>query len=269
LHRLGLPIMKRLAIAGALVIAWPPLGSGIETGNISPLVTGLTLLSLVTWRRRPILSGTALGWAVALKPTAAIALALLPLFGRLRDPARRQSWWTVGIASAWCIGLLLWGAPYVRDMAASIDPQVAALGNTSIYRVLYLCGAEVPPVPIMATVGIITAWLAWRSPADDRTIVCLVSCMALLSMPIEWRFTLLLALPIQCHALAQALARFRSSRNHRDLLVLAWVVCAGLIVTFSESYGDASLWVAALKPVLVATPLVALALLTRFVLRTP
>ncbi len=269
LHRIPLMLWQRLTLSALLITFWPPLASGIQQGNISPLVSGLTILSLCTWKGRPVAAGLALGAAIALKPTSALALLMLPLFGYRDAEQRRAAFLAVGAACALGLTFALMGAPYLLEMLDSIDPQRAALGNTSIYRVLYLLGLEVPPLLLMLSVSAFGVYLARKLPPDDTLILCSACCLSLLSMPILWVFTLLLALPIQCHAMDLAIRGYRRTRARRELAILLAVVGGGLTIAFSESYGAIEAPLVVIEACFLAVPLVALAGLTWYLVGSP
>lgn len=247
----------RLLIAWLLFLLWPPLVSGVTVGNISPLISGMTLAAVFLFSKKPIPAGLLLASAVAIKPTGSAALVIMPIFCFKAGISKKQILLSLGAMFSVGILCLLWGAPYLKEMLTSVHAQKQALGNVSLYRCCSLLGLNVSPLTflVLATVG--GGAFAWRTDSHPRLMLCAAACFSLLSMPVVWQHTLLLALPIQAYALETALKRFFYTRSSKRLLETITVLAGVLIITFAEDWGGFTMLPPQAQALLLSIPLLA------------
>ena len=87
-------------------------------------------------------------------------------------------------------------------------------------------------------------------------VLCAVCCFSLLSMPVVWQHTFLLALPIQVYAAEVAMGRLQQDCRSVARLAEGGLVFAGiLIVAFPESWGGFTMAPAPLQALLISVPL--------------
>jgi hypothetical protein len=170
-----------------VTLLWPAVIDAYQTANAS---LPLTLLVALAWayRPRPVVSGAALGYGIALK------FFLWPLVIWFFAIGRRGLAMIAALVAAACTALMI---PFT-DMSEYID-LVRKLGRTfehdcyTIFALLTDIGAP-DAIARAATVavGLGVLWLAWR-----RRSLGLALAAALVLSPIVWRhFFVLLAVPL-------------------------------------------------------------------------
>ncbi|MGD2127556.1 MAG: hypothetical protein PVG99_15870, partial [Desulfobacteraceae bacterium] len=277
------PWLLRLGAAGLGIFLAPTLANGIISDNVSTLASGTAIVGLVLWQRIPLVAGIMLGFSLALKPIAIIGFVLLALH-RPSLPQRKQ-WFASGIAVI-TLAILLSIAPQWLLSGLS-DPNVKATAsdwardyiNVSLCRVLAFFGIKLSPYVPMAIILFIGILYVRRRSLNEIQILCVACTASLLALPIVWRHTLLLALPIQCMALVMAVQRLRqgwkgsqkievSESRLRGLSQLLLVI-AGCITIFEADLYSVLVpeWPYWLHGVTLLIPIAVLILLTGYVVR--
>jgi len=100
----GLAWRLRLGIASLLLVAWAPVHQGIESGNVSLAVLGLTLAAVAQLPGRALAAGAMLGLGLAIKPLVPALVALLPAW---RPPPPRRAGWVAAASAAVTLGVCL------------------------------------------------------------------------------------------------------------------------------------------------------------------
>jgi hypothetical protein len=272
----------RLCLGAFGVLTVPTFLEGLNFDNVSTLVSGAAISGLVLWHRLPVAAGIFLGLSLALKPIALLAFFLL-LFHRPLYPQKRHIL-AVGIAAV-TTGLFLAIRPLLF-LSAFRHPNVIKTMqdwslsqiNISLYRLLVDFGLNLSPFLVLMIILMIGIVLIRIRPLDPDRLACLACAASLLSIPVVWEHTLLLALPIQTFSFAVAVRRalaFRKSypppvrdpKLQRPLVHLL-LVSAGIITVFEGGrYGVLGKGVPWLHGVMLLIPTSAIVLLTGYVLR--
>lgn len=182
----------------------PAVYYGIETGNLSFLVSGMIILSLALWDRRTVLSGLLLGTSVALKPFAPLTIVALAAHRPL--PASLRQRLAGGIAGGIAALLILSQPGYLATTARAVD-RLPFIRSISLNRILVLLDLEINPTLVAAVLALIVVLIARRYPMGRQEILCFGGVAAVLAVPIIWSHTLLLTLPVQILALTRAVER--------------------------------------------------------------
>lgn len=193
--------------AGALYLAVAPaVRYGIESGNISFLVSGAILFGLAAWSLKPVLSGLALAASVAIKPLAPLPIVAL-LMHRPVPPTQRN-WVAGGIAGGLASLLLIAHPDYLSTTAGAVG-RLPFIRSISLNRILVLLNLEVSPVVLAGIVGLFVVLVARLIPMTRQELLCFGGIVGILAVPIIWSHTLLLTLPAQVLSLTRALERRR------------------------------------------------------------
>lgn len=226
----------RAGLAVLLVAFAPPLATGVTRGNLSLLVAGLVLAALSAGMRRPAVAGGLLGLSLVLKPMAMVATLVL-LLHRSQATTRQRGWLAVSTAATGLVALAV-GWPFLVEMPSRLGGNPQAVRLTSLHRVLYAFGLTVPAVVLFLMVAVGTVLLARRRARSPVEVMALATAGSLLSLPIVWSHTLLLALPLQVRAAALVLERWRTVAG-RDVLwfEVAPVTLAVVSIFLSNGFG--------------------------------
>lgn len=218
---------QRAWIGVGVILLSPAVALGMEWGNLSLWAAGVTVPAVLGFRRYPWVSGIALAAVVAIKPLAAVAVAVV-LVDRwcLLKPWRRP--WTKESIREWLLvatlaltqGVALaLGARYLQDFLAQRAGWPEATRSVSVHRLFYLAGLELDALAIFVVVTLSAVVLVvgthryrssspGRGEALDRTELLGVAVVAsLLATPLVWAHTLLLALPVQVLAVRRLMER--------------------------------------------------------------
>lgn len=197
---------RRLVVAALYLALAPAVYYGIETGNISFVVSGAILAALAAWSAKPVLSGLVLGASVAIKPLAPLPIAAL-LVHRPIPPTRRH-WLAGGIAGGLAALLLMPHLDYLSTTAGAID-RLPFIRSISLNRILVLLDLEVSPVLLAGILGMMVVLVTRMIPMTRQELLCFGGIAGILAVPIIWSHTLLLTLPAQVLSLTRAFDRRR------------------------------------------------------------
>ncbi len=275
-------VPRRWLAAAVLLCLSPAVHAGLDLGNVSFLIVGLTLAALLGWPRRPLLAGVLLGLGVALKPIAAAVIPVL-LLHRPRHGGRRHLL-AAATAAAVATALLL----PLSDLREMLGQEMVALANArsfSLSRLFALFGLDVPQVVLtLAVIALAALGALWRHPgwgptmSSARLLAYAVAAVSL-ATPLVWNHTLIVALPVQGLALALAwhrLCRARSAtgagrpipawRRFEPLLVVLGV--AMMHAGTTAGFDHLSPWIQALLLLAIGlTPALVCAYVFRFTAR--
>lgn len=196
-----------LAAAGLLCLS-PAVHAGLDLGNISFFIVGLTLAALLVWPRRPLIAGGLLGTSVALKP---IAAAVIPILGihRPQWPGRRHL--PAAAAAGGAAAVLLMPISGLRDLLGQEMVELAYARSFSLQRVFALIGVDASCLLLTLTASALAvALVRWR-PISAVQLLCYGVATISLVTPLVWNHTLIVALPVQGLALALAWNRFQAT----------------------------------------------------------
>ena len=223
--------IHRAVIGAAILVFSPAVALGMEWGNLSLWAAGVTVPAVLGFRRHPWVSGLALSAVVAIKPLAAVALAVVVVDRWcIHRPWRRPG--SKSSASEWALALVLiaiqlvalaMGARYLQDFLAQRTGWPEATRSVSVHRLFFLAGIELDALAVFVGVILLaTAFVIWthRHPTPEGGEASLRDAFlnrdqllgaavvaSLLATPLVWAHTLLLALPIQILALGRLLER--------------------------------------------------------------
>ncbi len=290
----GWPWLLRLGVGWLGIFLIPTLEAGLFYDNLSTLVSGTAIAALVLWQRVPILAGILLGFSLSFKPMALIAFFLL--LAHRPTYHQRNHWITSGIAAATSAILLsiapLWFLNSLShpNVKATVIDWSTSLINVSLYRILVCFGVKLPPLIFLAAI-LLTGLIYVRRRSLNQIQLTSVACsMCLLGLPVVWRHTLLIVLPVQCMALVIALRRFRrvwkayleneDQKNNmlRGLLQFLLVIAGWVTVFESQSWailGASGVleeswllsWPSWIHGTIMLIPVTTLILLTTYVVR--
>ncbi len=243
----------RAAIAAGMILFAPPIASALEAGNLSGVSCGLALVALACVEQGPLACGILLGTSVALKPSAIGVLAVLIAHPRFRRAG--------ALAAVTALAFLALGPRQLADMLARGSARYGGVTTGSLVHALECFGVRVPlALPAVVIAGA-CAWGYTRRPPMSE--LALVACLAsVLSLPLVWTHTLLLALPACAAAAARAIGT-HCDASRRALHTVC--VFGGIEIVFG-----AGIWRSfteldrGLQGVLTLVPLAALTALTRY-----
>lgn len=219
--------------AGWLVAAFPGLWMCLAQGQNGLLTGALAAGSILTVRRRPVLSGVLLGLLI-IKPHLAVMFAVALLAAR--------AWRTIIAAAATALAFLgvsvaVFGPRSLTAWLASMQfasdaTEAGALPwnkMSSIFATLRLLGAssEVAYVvhAVIAVAGAVAVWLVWRRTVDTGLRGAVLMSATFLAIPHTHDYDLAwLAFPIAWLALCGLRDGWR--RGDRTVLVAAWLIPA-------------------------------------------
>lgn len=189
---------RRWLAAASYVVVAPAVGFGMWVGNLSLAVSGLIVVALSIWPRRPLTAGALLAGSVIAKPLAPGAvLALLAH----RPAARTRAHLLAAGSALVLVAAIVLGAPEL-DRALAIDPWHRLRTTVSPHKMAYLLGLRGATPYVSVAVGLLTLWMARRRPLEPAQLLCLAVVAAVATTPVVWSHTLLVTLPLQAIALA-------------------------------------------------------------------
>ncbi len=196
---------RRRWIVGAIYLAISPaVAFGVFVGNLSLLVSGMIIVALMIWPRRPAASGVLLAGSIVAKPLAPGAvLALLA-----HRPAERTRCHLIAGGVAVVLTAVVALASPELERALAIDPWLRLSKSVSPHKLALLVGARWAVPLVSVAVGAITIWLARRRPRGPTQTLGLALAAAVGMTPVVWSHTLLVTLPLQTAALALLMARY-------------------------------------------------------------
>jgi hypothetical protein len=264
------PWRRRVVASAAVICVSPAVRLGVLWGNLSLLVAGMLVVGLLLWRRRPLVSGFLLALSVVIKPLGPVAVCVL---GAHRPDAGGRRHVVAAALAAALTAVLLLPAPFLGEML-SFKGKLGSGRNVSLQRLFYSFGVEVSPWWIAAAVAVAAVAVARRRPLGVTRLLCLAASAALLSTPILWSHTMLLALPLEVVAATVAWYRRPVRRDDSPSGVVrryefVLVLLLGLAMHFCEGMGGGleggPLW---RQGVAISIPALAPAVLTAYILRT-
>jgi hypothetical protein len=233
--RASLPARWRLVLAALLACFAPPLYDAIAAGNLSPVVSTLTLAAVANWRRRPWLSGVALGVGLCIKPYALLLLPLF-LFARLDRPTRSRFVFPVSAGVLFASSLLAFPAESLRMFRQNEDFSVSLKSMTFQRSLDALFGFGPPASLVLACVGLAAIFFLRRRRRDDGDLVTFALFADTLGITRIWPHTLAPLLPSLVDMfrarVSQAVAAWHGSRDGRSrgLLKLVNLSLAAILV---------------------------------------
>ncbi len=227
---------QRAWIGAGVILLSPAVALGMEWGNLSLWAAGVTIPAVLGFRRHPWSSGLALAVVVAIKPLAAVAVAVV-LVDRwcLLTPWRRP--WTAASIREWllvvilvlsqCVALAV-GARYLGDFLAQRSGWPEATRSVSLHRLFHLAGLELDAlvifIAVVATAVALVGGIyffgsqplhqrealreAPREALSNEELLGVAVVASLLATPLVWAHTLLLALPVQVLAVRRWMERY-------------------------------------------------------------
>ncbi len=215
---LPLSIARRWLVAAVVLCLSPAVHAGLDLGNVSFFIVGLTLAALFAWPRQPLPAGALLGAGVALKPIAAAVIPILLVHRSRHLPGRRHL--PAAAAAAIIATALLLPISDLREMLDQEMVELSYARSFSLQRLLALFGVEVPQI-VLTLAGVAIATLVARLlPMSSVQLLCYAVATISLVTPLVWNHTLIVALPVQVLALMVARQRLaeagaQSSRDGR------------------------------------------------------
>lgn len=256
---------SRVIIASLALCLWPPVQQALSLGNLSSAVAALTIGALLLRERRAFVAALLLAAAIVIKPLPAAMPAVFvaaALGAWWREKRVERALLTIAFVSGALVGIVFWlsgGLP----VAAPFNP--AAENPITLVRLLATLGMPVPPLALFTLVTAAGALIAAARPRRGYALAGLAIVVSLLSSPLVWCHTWLLATPLMALAADEAVARHRATsagtreRSHA-LLHLLVVFLLVLVLSVSDALG-AALHGTPLSALIIALPLCAPALL--------
>jgi hypothetical protein len=199
----------RVALGLGVIFLSPAMVQGLTFGNLSLWVSGMLVLGLLIWSRRPVAAGLLLGLSVAIKPLAPPAILVLGAH-RPRDGNRRH-WIASGVAVA-VAAVLLTAFPGFSEWL-ELGSRASPDRSVSFHRFPAIFGFEpnllVVTAVVMAAVLALARWRAW----GRLGILGLALVAVMAATPLVWNHTLVATLPLQVLAVVLLRQRWRRARS--------------------------------------------------------
>lgn len=192
-------------LAGALLLGGSQaVASGLRLGNVVFAAIGLALLALHLWPRRPAAAGALLGLSVALKPIAFAAVPLALLFRGSPEETRAAR--RFGLVAAVVFTLSLAAvAPWLGGLGGRVLPAPTVTRSLTPHRLLFLLTGVDVPAPLLAAIVVgLFALAGWRRERESDALLLRSGVASPLALPLVWDHGLMLSLPVQLLALAEA-----------------------------------------------------------------
>lgn len=262
---------SRVLGATGVVLLGAPIHDALAAGNISPMISALTLASLSSWRRHPIAAGLLLGLGLAIKPYALLVLPIWLVARSLQGSARSARLAAVIGGSLLLASLMLLPSETARmvQQHEHYPNYLRSLSLQHLARVLVGWGPSTSQVLVVVLIPAII-WLRRRPRSDGQ-----INLAALFAMTVGltriWVHTLAPLLPLICVLLVERglwLAHaWRSPERAKSVLrLLGAALLVGVVfasdewVAVSAMVPDLPRWI---DGFLVAVPLLALFALFR------
>ena len=274
--------LVKLAGAALSTLFLPAFVNGLENDNLSLLAGGTAIAALVWWPRFPIFMGFVLGFGLAFKPLALVALFV---FAAHRNQGFIRAKWLTAVTACLTAGILLsfeptWfiTAPFQPSVKAAETDWASGVINVSLFRVLTCFGLKISPFMLLLVVTGISVAYAGTRPLNPAQLLCVACSSALLSLPIVWQHTLVLITPVAFTATALAFGRIhklwneskdREGRNgRRRELSCALLIAAGAeTILEANAYGVIGNWNTLVNGMTLMIPIATLILLTGFIVK--
>lgn len=253
----------RLAAAALYLALAPAVAFGVFVGNLSLAVSGMIVVALVVWTRRPVVAGLLLGTSVVAKPLA--PGAIVALAARRGDAGERRHLIAAGLAAA--IALAVIALSPGLDRVVAIDPFPRLARSVSPHRLLHLLGWSGGVIWLSLAIALAVAFVARRRRLDVVHTMALATTAAVATTPLVWSHTLLVTLPLQAICLDIAWRRYRERAGGRtrrplavELIGVALAVAAIQLAEGATNIYDQPLWIqwlGALPPIAAPAALTA------------
>jgi len=150
----------------------------------------------------------------------------------------------------------------------------SAQDNISVVRLVRVFGATTPPAALFVAVLVGAAALAIRRAREPRFVAGLALVTCLLSAPLVWNHSWLMALPVLAAAADRAVARFRSApagsaERSRALLEVVLVGLGACVLATSDALGAVFFARPLYNALFLSIPLVTPSLLLAYATRRP
>lgn len=195
----------RVTLGLGVVFLSPAMVQGLTFGNLSLWVSGMLVLGLLIWTRRPLAAGLLLGASVAIKPLAPPAILVLGAH-RPQGGATRH-WVTAGAGVAVAAGLLLAfpGFSEWLELGSRATPH----RSVSFHRFPVVFGFDpdlwLVTAVVMTGVLVVARWRVWgRLGALGLALVAVMA-----ATPLVWNHTLVATLPLQALAVVLLMRRWK------------------------------------------------------------
>ncbi|HSM51683.1 MAG TPA: hypothetical protein VLA75_09795, partial [Thermoanaerobaculia bacterium] len=202
------PWSFRTRVLAGTALLWlsPAVASGLRLGNVVFAAVGGALLALHLWPRRPLAAGLLLGVSVALKPIAFAVVPLALAFRAAPQTARRARCLGLVAAGVFSVSLLA-VLPQLGGLGSRALPEPAVTRSLTPHRLLFLLTGVSVPAPLLAAVVVGLFVLdGVRREHDPDELLLRAGIASPLALPLVWDHGLMLSLPVQLAALAQAAA---------------------------------------------------------------
>lgn len=248
-----LSFTRRVLVAALYGALAPAVHLALAWGNLSPFAIACWLLAFLLWRRRPLLAGALYALAMLVKPIAALGIVLLALH-RPRDPQETRGMLSQLLCAATAAALLLaalLASPYLEQFFGLSSGVPGAARSASLHRLLHCFSVDFPAVFLLPAVALPALFLLRRRPRGEGELYLFAAVAGLFATPLVWSHTLLLTLPLQSTALAQAKEGFAV---HRCLVEPLLVLAAALAIQLSNGLGGIETWPLPVQGFFVALP---------------
>lgn len=248
-----LSFVRRILVAAIYGALAPAVHLALAWGNLSPLAIACWLLAFLLWRRRPLVAGALYALAMLVKPIAALGVVLLALHrpaGLAGKKAWRPQLLCTGMAAVLILAALA-ASPHLPAFFGLAQGIPEAARSASLHRLLHCFAIDFPAVFLLPAVALPAILLLRRRPRGEGELYLFAAIAGLFATPLVWSHTLLLTLPLQSVALAQARERYlRHRRSVEPLLVLTAV----LAIQLSNGLGGVETWPLPVQGLFVLLP---------------
>ena len=153
--------LRRRWLAGAIYLAISPaIAFGVFVGNLSLAVSGMIVVALMVWSRRPVTSGALLAASVVAKPLA--PGAVLTLLAH-RPAAKTRAHLVAGGVAVALTAMVALVSPEL-ERALAIDPWPRLAKSVSPHKIAQLLGWRWAVPLVSLGLAALAVWLARRRP---------------------------------------------------------------------------------------------------------
>lgn len=229
----------RVGLGAALIALWAPIHQGIDCGNISLAVIGLTLAAMaaIELRSGAAIAGLGLGLGLVIKPLAPAVLALLGPWRSSTGKRVGRRVAALAALTAAALSLAL-GRSLLPVWLAKTGGHLPNGHTVSLWRLLFCVGIDVRPALLLVVVLAVTVPWVWKRELSSSQFLVVATTATLYSLPLVWTHTLAFSLPAQLAAFDRALsgsaASGESDRRQRRF-ALAILAALALSIQGSEA----------------------------------
>lgn len=201
----------RVVLGLGVIFLSPAMVQGLTFGNLSLWVSGMVVLGLLIWTRRPVAAGLLLGVSVAIKPLAPPAILVLGAHRSTEEGHRH--WLAAGVSVAVAAGLLLSVPGFSEWLEVGRAGRGPIHRSVSFHRFPAMLGFEpdllVVTALVMVAVLVLGRWRGWgRLGALGLALVAVMA-----ATPLVWNHTLVATLPLQVLAVVLLIRRRKLGRG--------------------------------------------------------